>query len=174
MGYPPKWPLIFFAMCVVICFTSSAVFHLYFIKGMKWWKFFAKFDYGGICFLFIGGLYPFMMYVFACKEVFFARNFFMGVTTVVSLITLVLLVNDKFSVPEYRLMRAIFMTTMGVTPFFAPIYLAIYDLEIYLTPYTMVPFLGQFAVCFVGGLCYVSRFPECYSPGTFDIIGSSH
>ena len=174
LSYPPKWPLIFFAMCVVFCFTASSIFHLYFIRSVKVWRILAKFDYGGICFLIIGGLYPFMIYVFACKEVRLARNFFMGITTSAGLITLILLMSEKYSRPEYRSIRAFFMCVMAVTTLLAPAYLSIYDLEQYLTPYSVVPYLCQFAVCLVGVTCYVCRFPESYSPGTFDFMGSSH
>lgn len=141
---------------------------------MFWWTFLAKLDYSGICFLITGGMYPFSMYVFACDEVIFARNFFMAFTTILSSATMITLMNSKYATPKYRALRGSLLFAMGLSPIFPPLYLTILDLEPHLTPYNMQPYLlGLFTVS-LGTVCFLKRWPECIYPGKFDMIGSSH
>ena len=121
LAYTDAWPLIAHLFSGTFCMGCSATFHLCYIKSPTVLSLMSRLDYAGISILIIGSMLGPCMYVFACEPVFFMRNVFMSLITLICLAAFFITMIPSFQQPRWRSMRAIIYIVAGLSaglPFF--------------------------------------------------------
>lgn len=132
-------------------------------------------DFGGICFLIAGSAYPIIYYNLACPQEYKARNFFVWLISVSSVITFILCMIPQMSTPRLRPFRATMFVVLGVSTAFPLFYIAYGADKRYVNPeWLRAPYWKAAFFYIVGAVLYALRMPERYFPKRFDNFGSSH
>lgn len=113
LTYVPKWPLLLHFSAAVFCLTCSGIYHLFFVKSEYWRKTLQRLDYGGINILILGSSIPPTFYSFACSELHDIRNIFLGIITVLCLISFVMFFSETLNRDEFRSLRSGIFTLLG-------------------------------------------------------------
>lgn len=175
--YPKKlrrWPLFIFLISAILCLSFSSTFHLIGCVSQKYHEILSRFDYGGISLLVTGSCFPPYYYFFYCEVkycifyLFFISTF--GITTFCLSLT------NNFNTPKMRGFRGKLFLIFGICAGIPVIHLKLggknllgYDPELRFLYW----YLGGITYI-IGGIIYITRFPEIKYPGKFDYIGSSH
>lgn len=174
LAYVRAWPLAVHLFSGTFCMSCSAIYHLFYIKSPHMFDLCLRFDYAGICILIMGSSWPPIIYMFTCKEVFMARNVFLGLITTTSLTSFVMLMTPEFNKPKWRTLRGVTFIILGLSaglPFF---YIFSADKKYFVPSYDYRPWLAGGALYIGGAIIYILRFPEKYFPKKFDLCMSSH
>ena len=142
--------------------------------SLKTANFLIKLDYGGICILIMGSVYPLNNYIFACEQVSHIKNFFLVLITVSSVGSFLFMLIDKYSAPQYKWLRGLLFVILGLSCANPFVYLSLVEDKRYLSNYAFWPWALGGAIYIGGAVVNVKSIPEKYSPRTFDLIGSSH
>ncbi|KAH9116043.1 hypothetical protein AeMF1_010013 [Aphanomyces euteiches] len=142
----PTWPIVACLVCIALCFTLSAIYHLMYVQSPYWAKVFLQFDFAGIL-LMMGAAVPMLYYTFYCDV--FVRNLYVGMA---------------------------FFGATGFCVSFTAAFRTVTSLRIavFMVYMMLGPLLSSLPFNLPGVVFYASRFPERISPGRFDIWGSSH
>lgn len=166
-----KLPLIIFLLSGMICFLGSTLFHTFGCHSSKHTHtFFLKVDYSGIAVLIAGSEVPFICYIF--NEVSHWRYIYLISLVVISIAVMIFSFAEKFSSHEYQPYRAALFVLMGCSGLipFAHMMILFGGLDtaiFYKLALSVLLYL-------VGVGVYVSRLPERWCPGKFDIWLHSH
>ena len=156
LNYVHKWPLCVHFIAAFFCLFCSSVYHLFFVKDEFWREKLAQLDYGGIIILILGSTYPLVWYSFACKEVLFVRNVFVGSTTTLSFISFIMFFTKTFNRPDFKGVRVTVFVTLAsccASPFF---YLGTTSQTLYLSEFDMQPWVIGALCYFVGAVLYAT------------------
>jgi len=74
-----------------------------------------RLDIGGINILICGSTYSVIFYPFACNEVLFVRNCFAVLVTVAGLLNFGVSFSEKFTKPEYKVLRVVMFGVLIAT-----------------------------------------------------------
>jgi len=158
----------------VICLGLSAVYHQFMFCSKHVCDKLATLDYGGICVLIMGSCYPAIFYPFACEPFFNIRNTFLIIITAGATCAFLSLLNDRLAGSECKGYRAGMFTVLGVSSLGPLVYLAYTDGGVYVSYFSLKPFVIGGFTYFFGAVLYAFKIPEVFVKGRFDIIGSSH
>jgi len=167
-----RWPFLVFLGAATFCLFASATFHLLSCHSKWLYYIMLRLDYSGIVALIAASFYPPVYYSFMCAPFF--RNIYLTAITLLGIATILVSLLPAFQKPEFRTLRAILFSGMGVWGV-APVVhkLILYKGEpeaLHTTAYEIG--MGCFYV--LGALVYATRIPERWKPGKFDIAGHSH
>lgn len=167
-----SWPWFVFLAGAMGCLICSSISHLFACHSLRFSLFFWRLDYAGISLMIVGSFFPPLYYVFLCNPL--ARLFYLTLISLLGVLAIVTLLAPALSAPHLRFFRAALFLTMvfsGVIPAAHALMLHWGDpIVLAATGYEMVV-AGLYAV---GAGFYVSRVPERWKPGAFDIAGHSH
>ncbi|CAA90822.1 ADIPOR-like receptor SPBC12C2.09c [Schizosaccharomyces pombe] len=136
-------------------------------------KFGNKLDYLGIVVMIVGSFIPCLHYAFACHANF--RTLYIGTIIGIGVIVASTCLLDRFRQPEWRPYRALIFVLMGLFGIFPVIHaLKIFSFSEILVRMGLVWLLLQGLFYIVGAVIYALRIPEKWSPGKYDVFGSSH
>lgn len=168
------WPIYVFLVLAFICFTNSAVFHLFSAYGEKANAFFSRLDYAGIALLITGSCIPPYYYLYYCNS--FYRNIYMVFISSCSIMVFICTLTPKFNRPMFRRFRGLLFLTLGLSAASPLIHLFFfYNPKIGMIDDPILFFWIGGGLCYIGGVgIYLSRFPEKKCPGKFDYCGASH
>merc|ERR1712037_492999 len=96
---------------LVFCLTLSFVFHTVMCHSETVNNFYNKLDYVGISILTVGSYVPWTYYGFYCHPT--SQAVYMGVIILLSVLTIILTLADRFATPVFRPLRAILFVTLG-------------------------------------------------------------
>ncbi|XP_050212327.1 heptahelical transmembrane protein 3 isoform X2 [Mercurialis annua] len=168
----PRWPWFVFLSGAMGCLICSSVSHLLACHSKRFSLFFWRLDYAGISLMIVCSFFPPIYYAFYCNP--FPRIFYITSITVVGILAMITLLAPAFSSARYRPFRAtlfLFMGLSGVIPAVHVVCLHWGNPHIYVSlGYELL--MGLLYAIGVG--FYVSRVPERWKPGAFDIAGHSH
>lgn len=168
----PRWPILVFILGSMSCLAISAISHLLACHSRRFNLFFWRLDYTGISVMIISSFVPPIYYAFFCNAL--ARHVYLSTITVLGLLTAGFLLVPGLSSPRFRPLRTYLFLAMGLSG----VVPALHALWIH----------GEHRECYVslglevvmglaygmGAGVYVSRVPERWRPGVFDIVGNSH
>nr|GMD81532.1 heptahelical transmembrane protein 1-like [Ipomoea batatas] len=166
------WPMYVFLAGSMFCFMSSSVCHLFCCHSQPLTLLLTQMDYVGITVMISTSYFPPMYYIFQCSPpwhiVYLTGISIIGVVIILTLLT------PAFSSGRYRWFRACLFLAMGLFGLIP----AVHAMVVYWNdPYRNVTlaYEGAMALFYiVGTMFYVSRIPERWKPGAFDLAGQSH
>jgi channel protein (hemolysin III family) len=169
-----RWPLFIFLISAILCLTFSAIYHLIGCVSKTYHEVLSRFDYGGISLLVTGSCFPPYYYFFYCEPKF--SIFYLIFISTFGITTFCLSLTKSFNSPKMREFRGKLFLIFGLSAGIPIVHLSIVGDK--LTGYNsdlrlLFWYLG--GVTYVlGGIIYITRFPEKKFPGKFDYFGSSH
>ncbi|XP_030458961.2 heptahelical transmembrane protein 2 isoform X1 [Syzygium oleosum] len=168
----PGWPWFVFlagAMCCLIC---SSLSHLLASHSRKFHFFFWRLDYAGISVMIVCSFFAPIYYAFYCHP--YSCFFYLGTISILGTLVIITLLSPSLSSPKFRLFRTSLFLAMG----FSGVIPAVHAVVIYWGHPHIFVALGYellMAILYASGAYfYVTRIPEKWKPGAFDIAGHSH
>ncbi|CAN7016411.1 hypothetical protein BRARA_K01231 [Brassica rapa] len=167
-----RWPFYAFLGGAMFCLLASSTCHLLSCHSERVSYIMLRLDYAGIAALIATSFYPPVYYSFMCDPFF--CNLYLGFITTLGIATVLVSLIPVFQTPEFRVVRASLFFGMGFSGA-APILhklIIFWDQPeaLHTTCYEILMGL----LYGLGALVYVTRIPERWMPGKFDIAGHSH
>ena len=168
----PIWPWFVFLAGAMACLVCSSLSHLLACHSQRFNFFFWRLDYAGISLMIICSFFAPIYYAFSCHP--YSRLFYLTSISLLGFLVIVTLLAPALSAPRFRSFRATLFLSMG----FLGVIPAVHAVVIHRDHPQIFVALGfemMMAVMYAAGAgFYVSRFPERWKPGAFDIAGHSH
>lgn len=156
-------------MCCLLC---SSLSHLFACHSKRFNLFFWRLDYAGISVMIICSFFAPIYYALYCHP--FSCIFYLTSITLVGILAIITLLAPALSSSRFRSFRATLFLTMG----FSGVVPAAHAVILYHDDPRILVSLGYEIVMGLlyaaGAVFYVSRIPERWKPGKFDIVGHSH
>lgn len=167
-----SWPFFVFLAGSMYCLLSSSVCHLFYCHSPRFNLVLLQMDYAGIAVMIITSFFPPIYYIFQCSPhwqiAYLTGISLIGVCTVITLLT------PAFSTGKYRSFRAKLFMSMGFFGLLPAIHGLVVNWD---DPHRNLILAYEAAMALsyiIGTMFYISRIPERWRPGWFDITGHSH
>lgn len=168
----PRWPWFVFLAGGMCCLACSSLSHLLACHSKRFNLFFWRLDYAGISIMIVSSFFAPIYYVFYCNP--FIRFLYLTSISVLGVLAIITLLTPALSTPRFRSFRASLFLSMG----FSGVIPAAHSLVSNWGHHHILVALGYellMAVLYAtGAVFYVTRIPERWKPGAFDIAGHSH
>ncbi|PRQ37692.1 hypothetical protein RchiOBHm_Chr4g0405431 [Rosa chinensis] len=168
----PSWPWFVFLSGAMGCLVCSSLSHLFACHSRRFNYFFWRLDYAGISLMIVCSFFAPIYYTFHCNP--YSRFFYLSSISILGVLVIITLLSPSLSAPRFRTFRATLFLTMG----FSGVIPAVHALVIHWDHQPVIAALGYelaMAIFYATGAgFYVSRIPERWKPGKFDIAGHSH
>lgn len=168
----PLWPWFIFLVGAMGCLMCSTLSHLLACHSRPFNLFFWRLDYFGISLMIVSSFFPPIYYAFYCHLHF--RLLYLTCISLAGALVILTLLAPSLSSPRFRSLRASIFLAMGLSglvPAAHAIVLHWAHSQIFLAlAYEILMGL----LYGVGAAFYVSRVPERWRPGVFDLAGHSH
>ncbi|KAG2664966.1 hypothetical protein I3760_16G107800 [Carya illinoinensis] len=168
----PKWPWFVFLAGAMGGLISSSLSHLLACHSKRFNLFFWRLDYAGISLMIVCSFFAPIYYTFSCHP--YSRFFYLTSISVLGILAIITLLAPALSTSCFRSFRASLFLCMG----FSGLIPAAHAFALYRGHLHILVALGYelvMAVLYAAGAgFYVSRIPERWKPGAFDIAGHSH
>lgn len=168
----PKWPWFVFLGGAMSCLVCSSLSHLFACHSKRFSLFFWRLDYAGISFMIVCSFFAPIYYAFLCN--LHSRLFYLTSISLLGILVIITFLTPAFTAPRFRCFRAYLFLTMG----FSGIIPAVHAIVLHWGQPQVILALGYeiiMAILYATGAgFYVTRIPERWKPGTFDIAGHSH
>ncbi|XP_028793959.1 heptahelical transmembrane protein 2 [Neltuma alba] len=168
----PRWPWFVFLGGAMTCLICSSLSHLFACHSKRFNLFFWRLDYAGISLMIVSSFYAPIYYSFFCNPT--TRFFYLTSISLLGALTIIALLSPAFSAPHFRSLRTSLFITMAFLGVVPATHAAILHWG---NPRIFVAILYELAMAFLyltGAAFYISRMPERWKPGAFDIAGHSH
>ncbi|KAM3383519.1 heptahelical transmembrane protein 2 [Capsicum galapagoense] len=166
------WPWFVFLGGAMICLVFSSVSHLFACHSHKFTLFFWRLDYSGISIMIICSFFAPLYYTFCCQP--YWCLFYLSSITIVGILVIITLFTPALTSGKFRSFRAALFLAMG----FSGVIPAAHAVSLYFHhPQVLVALVYEIAMGLLyaaGAVFYVTRFPERWKPGAFDLVGQSH
>ncbi|KAL5699094.1 Heptahelical transmembrane protein 3 [Ranunculus cassubicifolius] len=168
----PRWPCFVFMVGAMGCLICSSLSHLLACHSQRLNLFFWRLDYAGISLMIVSSFFPPIYYAFFCHPI--ARFIYLSFITIFGILAIITLLAPALSTARFRKFRATLFLVMG----FSGVIPATHSVALHWEhPPILIALgyeilMGLFYAIGVG--FYVSRIPERWKPGAFDIAGHSH
>eukprot|EP00210_Caulerpa_lentillifera_P006238 g5959.t1 len=167
-----RWPMLLYTTGAMICLFTSSFSHLFACCSIHVNKYMWKLDYAGISVLIVTSFYPPVYYGFLCHPHWLL--FYLISTTVLGIGTILVSFVGYLQKSKFRPLRALMFTALGlfgVVPWVHQMFLNFHEPVVR----TVALYEVAMAVSYLGGAgFFVSRVPERFKPGAFDILLHSH
>ncbi len=167
-----RWPFFVFMGGSMFCLLSSTFCHLLNCHSSSLTYWLLRLDYAGIGIMIATSFFPPIYYVFLCQPGW--RHFYLTSISVIGIATVIISLIPVFQTAKYRAVRGLAFAGMGLSGIIPGAHAL---MNFYQEPYclqTLVYELGMAFFYLVGAAIYVTRIPERWRPGLFDIAGQSH
>uniref|UniRef100_A0A5B6Z5K6 Putative Heptahelical transmembrane protein2 n=1 Tax=Davidia involucrata TaxID=16924 RepID=A0A5B6Z5K6_DAVIN len=168
----PRWPWFVFLGGAMGCLACSSLSHLLASHSRPFNLFFWRLDYAGISLMIVCSSFSPIYYVFSCHP--YSRLFYLTSITLLGILVIVTLLAPVLSTPRFRSFRASLFLTMG----FSGVIPAAHAIALHWGHPQIIVAIGYETVMgilyAVGAGFYITRIPERWKPGAFDIAGHSH
>ncbi|KAK9474635.1 hemolysin-III related-domain-containing protein [Dipodascopsis tothii] len=162
-----------FFLGAVACLGMSSTYHCLNCHSEQVAKFGNQLDYLGIVFLIVGSFIPAIYYGLHSIPSYY--GVFFGLVCGLGAVCIVITLRKEFASPRWRPFRALLFVVFGLSGII-PITFGGFRLGLSeLSQRIQLPFLVAEGLLYIGGATiYAMRVPERFSPGKFDLVGSSH
>lgn len=168
----PRWPRLVFMLGSMSCLAISAISHLLACHSRRFNCFFWRLDYTGISIMIISSFVPPIYYAFFCNPL--ACLVYLSTITAIGLFAIVTLLAPALSSPRFRPIRASLFLAMGLSGVVPALHALWIHWEHRACHVALCLELVMGLAYGIGAGVYVSRVPERWRPGVFDIVGHSH
>ncbi|MED6177260.1 Casein kinase I hhp2, partial [Stylosanthes scabra] len=166
------WPWLVFLGGAMGCLACSSISHLLACHSHQFNLLFWRLDYAGISLMIVSSFFAPIYYVFFCNPP--VRLLYMTSISLLGVLAIITLLAPSLSAPRFRPLRASIFLAMG----FSGVIPAVHALVTHWQHPPILVALGYevaMAVLYAtGAVFYVTRVPERWKPGAFDIAGHSH
>ena len=168
----PRWPWFIFLFGGMCCLACSSVSHLLACHSKRYNLFFWRLDYAGISIMIVCSFYAPIYYVFFCNP--YARLLYLTSISILGVVAIITLLSPTLSMPQYRTFRATLFLSMGFSGVIPAVHALVsnwgYSHIVVAIGYELL--MGILYA--IGVVFYITRIPERWKPGAFDIAGHSH
>ncbi|KAL3634528.1 hypothetical protein CASFOL_021582 [Castilleja foliolosa] len=170
--YPTTWPFFVFLGGSMFCLLSSSICHLFCCHSHHLNIKLVQMDYVGITVMIIASFFPPIYYIFLCSPRW--QIVYLTGITIIGACTVVALLSPSFSTGKYRPLRTLLFLMMGLFGLFPAIHGLVVNWD---DPHRNITLVYETVMALsyiIGAMFYVSRVPERWRPGWFDLVGQSH
>ncbi|KAK8543241.1 hypothetical protein V6N13_136230 [Hibiscus sabdariffa] len=167
-----RWPFFVFLAGSMFCLLSSSICHLFSCHSQHLSLTLLRLDFTGITIMIITSFFPPIYYVFQCDPKW--HFIYLGGITVLGLFTIVTMLSPALSTKKFRGFRALLFSSMALFGIIPGIHAEIVNWSNPRRDVAMAYELAMAMFYLIGTLFYVSRVPERFKPGWFDLAGHSH
>ena len=160
--FTPQWPLLIFDLAAVYTLSISTLFHTCLCISKSHFQFWRKLDFTGILVVMFGMYWPFCYYSFGCIGSDGRNWFVLYVSVAGALATLCLgvVLLPVFQSNRFHVFRPLIFAIMIIWGFTPVLHIAAVDWEVNAIRNAVVLTMSMFALVIVGGLLYMTRWPE--------------
>lgn len=169
---PARWPFFVFLGGSMFCLLSSSICHLFSCHSHTLNLFLLRIDYVGITVMIITSFFPQIYYVFLCDPLW--QFIYLGGITAMGFFTIVTMLSPALTTSKYRAFRAMLFCSMGLFGIIPAIHACIVNWGSPTRNVTLAYECTMALSYLTGTMFYVSRIPERWKPGWFDLAGHSH
>ncbi|KAF8389139.1 hypothetical protein HHK36_025825 [Tetracentron sinense] len=167
-----RWPFFVFLGGSMFCLLSSSTCHLFCCHSHHLNLLMLRIDYVGIAVMIVTSFFPPIYYIFQCDPHW--QFIYLASITAIGFFTVITLLSPSLSTAAFRPYRALLFSAMG----FSGIIPAIHGIVVnWSEPRCLITLAYESAMAAsygIGTVFYVSRIPERWKPGWFDLAGHSH
>ncbi|BBH08526.1 heptahelical transmembrane protein1 [Prunus dulcis] len=166
------WPFYVFLGGSMFCLFSSSICHLFSCHSHPLNLLLLRIDYAGITMMIITSFFPPIYYIFQCDPRW--QFIYLGGITIMGVFTIITLLSPKLSSGKFRTFRALLFASMGLFGIVPAVHASIVNWG---NPRRNATLVYEAAMAFfylTGTGFYITRIPERWRPGWFDIAGHSH
>ncbi|KAK9268912.1 hypothetical protein L1049_000677 [Liquidambar formosana] len=167
-----RWPFFVFLSGSMFCLLSSSICHLFCCHSHHLNILLLRIDYVGITVMIITSFFPPIYYIFQCDPHW--QFIYLGGITAMGIFTIITLLSPTLSTSKFRPFRALLFLAMGFFGIVPGVHAVIVNWS---EPQCLITlaYESAMALSYVTGTAfYVSRIPERWKPGWFDLAGHSH
>ncbi|XAR66720.1 hypothetical protein NMG60_11013040 [Bertholletia excelsa] len=168
----PTWPWFIFLGGAMACLICSTLSHTFASHSKCFNLFFWRLDYAGISLMIVCSFFAPIYYAFSCSPI--SRIIYLTSISALGIIVVVTLLAPALSSPRFRSFRGSLFLIMG----FSGVIPAVHAVTLHWGHPMIVAAIGYeliMAILYsIGAAFYMTRIPERWKPGAFDIAGHSH
>lgn len=155
----------------VFCLSCSSLYHLFNSHSEMVNSWMSRLDYSGTSILIAGSFFPVIYYTFYCHESYVSL-YLSCISTLCTAVFAVAML-PFFQTRKFRALRGGVFLALGLVGFVPLTHLTRLPENTHFV--SALVYFGMMAASYIiGVLIYVLRVPERFSPGKYDLIGSSH
>ncbi|KAL3623972.1 hypothetical protein CASFOL_032788 [Castilleja foliolosa] len=167
-----NWPFYVFLCGSMFCLLSSSICHLFSCHSHHLNTQLLHIDYVGISVMIITSYFPPMYYIFQCTPHF--QILYLTSITTMGICTIFALLSPALSSGKYRSLRAMLFVSMGLFGLVPAVHALLLNWNDPRRDLILAYEAGMALSYLIGTGFYVSRIPERWRPGWFDLAGHSH
>lgn len=167
-----RWPFFVFLSGSMFCLLSSSICHLFSCHSHPLNLLLLRIDYIGITVMIITSFFPPIYYIFQCNPLW--QIVYLAGITIMGIFTVVTLLSPSLSTGKFRSFRALLFVSMGLFGIVPAIHSAVVNWGNPRRNITLAYEAAMALFYLTGTGFYVSRVPERWLPGRFDLAGHSH
>ncbi|XP_057767183.1 heptahelical transmembrane protein 2-like [Salvia miltiorrhiza] len=168
----PVWPWLVFLGGAMTCLIFSTVSHLFACHSRRFYFFFWRLDYVGISLMIVCSFFAPIYYAFSDQPLW--RLLYLSSITLVGILVVVTLLAPSLSSGRFRSFRAALFLCMGFSGVIPATHAVALHCDHPLILGSLCYEIVMGLLYGVGAVFYVTRIPERWRPGAFDIVGHSH
>ncbi|KAD6795030.1 hypothetical protein R6Q59_021065 [Mikania micrantha] len=167
-----RWPFFVFLTGAMFCLLSSSTCHLFGCHSRHLNLQLLQLDYAGITVMIITSFFPPIYYIFQCNPLW--QLVYLGGVTIMGVFTIITLLSPALSSGKYRSFRAFLFMAMGLFGLIPSVHAVILNWDKPQFNATLAYEVVMALSYLIGTMFYVTRIPERWRPGWFDLAGHSH
>ncbi|KAL7134474.1 hypothetical protein ABFS83_11G029000 [Erythranthe nasuta] len=168
----PLWPWFVFLVGAMGCLIFSTISHLFACHSKRFYYFFWRLDYAGISLMIVCSFFAPIYYTFSDHP--YWRFLYLSSITVIGILVVVTLLAPALSDGRFRSFRAAVFLGMGFSGVIPAAHAVVLHWDHPQILGSLVYEIAMGVLYGVGAVFYVTRIPERWKPGKFDIVGHSH
>ncbi|XP_061991525.1 heptahelical transmembrane protein 1 isoform X3 [Rosa rugosa] len=166
------WPFYVFLAGSMFCLFSSSICHLFSCHSHPLNVLLLRIDYAGITTMIITSFFPPIYYIFQCDPRW--QFIYLGGITIMGICTIITLFSPKLSSSKFRTFRALLFASLGLFGIVPAVHASVVNWGNPKRDITLVYEVAMALFYLTGTGFYITRIPERWRPGCFDLAGHSH
>lgn len=167
-----RWPFFVFLGGSMFCLLSSSICHLFCCHSQDLNIRLLRMDYVGIAVMIITSFFPPIYYIFQCSPHW--QFLYLAGITIMGIFTIITLLSPVFSTSKFRSFRASLFVAMGLFGLIPAVHATAVNWDEPQRNMTLAYEAAMALSYLIGTVFYVTRIPERWRPGWFDLAGHSH
>ncbi|KAL8206269.1 hypothetical protein R6Q57_009820 [Mikania cordata] len=167
-----RWPFFVFLGGTMFCLLSSTTCHLLGCHSYHLSLILLQMDYVGITIMIIASFFPPIYYIFQCEPIW--QLIYLGGITTMGVFTVITLLSPALSSAKFRSFRASLFTGTTLLGLIPAVHAVIVNWHEPRRNRILVYEITMAVSYLTGTMFYVTRIPERWKPGWFDLAGHSH
>ncbi|XP_057538570.1 heptahelical transmembrane protein ADIPOR1-like [Amaranthus tricolor] len=167
-----RWPFFVYLCGSMYCLLSSSICHLFGCHSHDTNLLLLQMDYTGITVMIITSFFPAIYYIFLCQPIW--QIVYLSGISIFGAFTIATMLSPTLSSGKCRSFRAILFVSMGLFGIIPATHACILNWD---NPRRNLTLAYESVMAFsylIGTGFYVTRVPERWWPGWFDLAGHSH